>query len=55
MGDDEWMDDRLLIPSKIVPSLLRREERRESSGWRKKGDCIRETSSLVRTVSVVLA
>lgn len=54
-GDSESRDDRLLIPSKIVPSLLRREEKVGSSGRRNKGDCRRETSSLVRTVSGDLA
>ena len=35
-GDSERRDDRLLIPSKIVPSLLRREEK-----WDRLGEEIR--------------
>jgi hypothetical protein len=55
VGDDEWIDgDRMLRPSKIVASLVRREAWGSISGWRKWGDWRTETSSLVRTVSAVL-
>ena len=39
VGDDERMDeDRMLRPSKIVTSLVRREAWGLTSGWRKRGD-----------------
>ena len=53
VGDDERIEDRVLTPSKIVPSLLRRERLGDSSGWRKTGECLKEASLLVLTVSAV--